>query len=145
MRRLFWVLLMLLGVTAVLLPQADTGVVSGTVKDSSGAVMQAVSISIQDTDPGQGVTVDTNNQGLYVSPPLRPGNDVIGAEATGFRKALRPLPLEVNQRAVVDFDMVVGAVAEEATVIASAPLLQTESATLSNMRNERAVKDLPLN
>ena len=51
----------------------------------------------------------------------------------------------MNQRVVVDFDLSVGAVTEVIEVLDVAPVLQTESATLSNLRTEKAIKDLPLN
>src|SRR5439155_558435 len=78
--------------------------------DSSAAMVPAATVSIQNTDTGQSLNVATNGQGSYVSPPLRPGNYTVEVEATGFRKVLRRLPLDVNERAAVDFDLALGAV-----------------------------------
>ncbi|HWC00944.1 MAG TPA: Plug domain-containing protein, partial [Bryobacteraceae bacterium] len=66
-------------------------------------------------------------------------------EATGFQKAARRIHIDVSQRAEVNFDLAVGSVTQEVEVAAVAPVLQTESATLSNLRNEKAIRDLPLN
>src|SRR5690242_1152189 len=96
-------ILVLLAIPLPLQSQSDTGLVSGTVKDPSGATVGSAHVSIRNSDTGQVVSIPTNEQGIYVSPPLRPGNYSIEIEAAGFRKGSRSLPLDVNQRAVIDF------------------------------------------
>ncbi|MEX2261432.1 MAG: TonB-dependent receptor [Bryobacteraceae bacterium] len=127
------------------LAQVDTGTLSGVVRDSSGAVVPGAKVTITNTGTGQKLEIATRDQGIYVSPPLRPGEYTVEVEAQGFRKMARSLPLDVSQRAVVDFDLPVGSVSEEVIVSGEAPVLQTETATLSNLRTEQTIKDLPLN
>lgn len=129
----------------LLCAQVDTGTLSGTVTDSSGAVVPQSKVTIRNRGTGQSLRIATNNAGYYVSPPLRPGEYSVQVEAEGFRKVQKDLPLDVNQRTVVDFQLVVGSMTEEVVVEAIAPVLQTESATVSSLRTEQTIKDLPLN
>ncbi len=123
----------------------DTGTIAGIARDPSGSAVPTAHIEINHLQTGQKIQTVTNNNGLYVSPPLRPGDYTVTIEATGFQKAARRIHIDVSQRAEVNFDLAVGSVTQEVEVAAVAPVLQTESATLSNLRNEKAIRDLPLN
>lgn len=125
--------------------QIDTGTISGTIHDSAGAAVPQAKVSISSEATGQRVELVSNDAGLFLSGPLRPGSYVIEVEAAGFSKAAKRIPIEVNERAAISFTLEVGAVTESVTIQAEIPVLQTETATLSDVRTERAVKDLPLN
>jgi hypothetical protein len=125
--------------------QVDTGTISGVVRDSAGAVVPDAKVTITNDATAQRVALLSNESGLFLSGPLRPGSYVVEVEARGFSKAAKRIPLEVNERASLMFAMEVGAVTETVTIQAEVPVLQTETATLSDVRTERAVKDLPLN
>jgi len=87
----------------------------------------------------------TDSEGIYVSPPLNPGDYTVEFEASGFGKVQEQVRVEVGQRTSADAALVVGSATQTVTVEASNQLLQTETSTLSNLRGEEAVKDLPLN
>jgi outer membrane receptor protein involved in Fe transport len=125
--------------------QVDSGTITGTVRDSSGAVLPNVRVVIENAATNQAIELQTSNEGLYVSPPLRPGEYVVTVSAQGFEKGAKRLQLDVSQRAAVDFDLTLGAITQEVSVVDATPLLQTESSTLSNLRTEKSIKDLPLN
>ena len=125
--------------------QVDTGAIAGTVRDASAAVLPHAHVAIANAGTNQTVELLTNAQGLYVSPPLRAGEYVVTVSASGFEQAAKRLQLDVSQRAVVDFDLSLGTVTQQVNVVEATPLLQTESTTLSNLRSEKSVKDLPLN
>jgi hypothetical protein len=122
-----------------------TGTIAGTVRDTSGGVLPGVKVSIVNEATAQRFEVLTNSAGTYVSPPLRAGEYVVTAAGEGFERSARRVPLDVSQRAVIDFDLTVGSVTQEVSVVAVTPVLQTESSTLSNVRTEKAIKELPLN
>jgi hypothetical protein len=67
-----WILTLFV-LAALVHAQVDTGVISGSVSDSSGAVVPAASINVQNLGTGQSLVIQTNQSGVYVSPPLRPG------------------------------------------------------------------------
>lgn len=125
--------------------QVDTGVLSGSITDETGAVLPAVAVTITSQATGLKTEVLTNDVGLYVSPPLRPGRYRISAELAGFKSTSTVTTLEINQRAVVNFVMGVGAISERVEVAAEAPLLESETSALGNVRTEKAIKELPLN
>ncbi|MDE0627956.1 MAG: carboxypeptidase-like regulatory domain-containing protein [Bryobacterales bacterium] len=132
------------GATA-LFGQVDAGTIAGTVRDSTGAVIAGATVIVESVGTGLRIETSTGAQGIYVSPPLRPGEFTVEVRSDGFEPAAKRFQLEVNQRVAVDFELRLGAVTEVIEVLDVAPVLQTESATLSNLRTEKAIKDLPLN
>ena len=131
--------------TVLAFGQVDAGTITGTVRDASGAVIPAANVTVESLGTGLKFEITTGAQGIYVSPPLRPQDYTVEVRVEGFDPAAKRFTLEVNQRAVVDFDLNLGAVTEVVEVVDVVPLLQTESATLSNLRSEKTIKDLPLN
>lgn len=124
----------------------ETGTITGVVRDNSGAVIASVQVSIQNTATGITNNTVTDAEGLYVSPPLNPGDYNVAFEAAGFGKVQEHVRLEVGQRAAADAVLSVGqADTQTVTVEATNELLESETSTVSNLRTEEAVKDLPLN
>jgi len=124
----------------------ETGTITGVVRDNSGAVVAKAQVSIRNTATGIANSTVTDSQGLYVSPPLDPGDYTVEFEAAGFGKVQENIRLEVGQRAAADAVLVVGnAATQTVTVEATNELLESETSTVSNLRTEEAVKDLPLN
>ncbi|MBI1358425.1 MAG: hypothetical protein GC160_29160 [Acidobacteria bacterium] len=139
-------LLILTALAAVMaFAQVDTGSITGVVSDSSGAAIPGAAVAIKNQGTGQNIPLTTNESGLYVSGPLRPGIYTVEVTSDGFEPAAKRLTLDVNQRAAVDFSLNIGAITETVTVQDIVPVLQTESATLSSLRTEKSIKDLPLN
>jgi Carboxypeptidase regulatory-like domain/TonB dependent receptor len=124
----------------------ETGAITGVVRDNSGAVVAKAQVSIRNTATGIANSTVTDSQGLYVSPPLDPGDYTVEFESAGFGKVQEHVRLEVGQRAAADALLVVGnAATQTVTVEATNELLESETSTVSNLRTEEAVKDLPLN
>ena len=141
MRLLFFCLV----VASVTFAQVDTGVIAGTLQDPSGGALANASVGIRSEDTGLERKLTTNSAGRYVSPPLPPGTYQITGELAGFRRTSAVITLTLNQRAVVDLTLEVGATQQEVTVTAEAALLESENSTVANVRTEQAVRDLPLN
>ena len=115
------------------------------MRDSTDAVLAKAQVTITNEGTGQQTQLSTNSSGIYSSGPLRPGTYRIQVDMPGFATTAKRVPLEVNEHAAIDFRVEVGAVRQDVVVKDEIPVLQTESATLSDVRTERAVKDLPLN
>ncbi|MBI4478950.1 MAG: TonB-dependent receptor [Acidobacteria bacterium] len=142
----FVLLIAWLTLSGVTYGQVITGTISGTVKDSSGAVLPGASVQVQNTDTGQGRTVTTDSRGYYTASNIRPGNYEITASVAGFQTEIkRGLIVNVGQASVIDFVLQVGAVTERVEVTAEAPLVETTNAVVSGLVTERQVEDLPLN
>jgi Carboxypeptidase regulatory-like domain/TonB dependent receptor len=123
----------------------ETGTITGIVHDNSGAVIANTQVTIRNAATGLANNTATDSQGLYVSPPLTPGDYNVEFEASGFGKLQEHVRLEVGQRVAADATLKIGDTSQTVTVEATAQLLQSETSTLSNLRTEEAVKDLPLN
>lgn len=126
--------------------QADTGRITGTVSDSAGAVVPAVEVVITAVDTNRRFTATTDDAGRYSSPPLRAGMYQVEAELSGFKRLVRQgIALAVQETAVVNLQLELGAVTEQVTVTASQDLIQTVDASQGQVIEARRVADLPLN
>src|SRR4029077_20789249 len=77
---------------------------------------------------------------------LSPNVYRIEIERSGFKKLLKPdLVLHVQDALKLDFEMTLGDVSETVTVESGAPLVNTESATVSTVIDRTFVENLPLN
>lgn len=123
----------------------ETGIITGAVKDNTGAVIPNSQVRVQNAGTGLTTNTTSDSQGIYVSPPLHPGDYNVVVEAPGFSKVVEHVRLEVGQRAAADITLAVGTTAETIEVQATGTLLETESSSVANLRTEEAVKDLPLN
>ncbi len=125
--------------------QVTTGTIVGTVSDTNGVVPGA-SITIKEVNRGTSDTSVTDASGIYTAPFLTPGTYSVEVNVPGFKKWVRTgVVLQVNQRARVDVTLEVGAIEETTTVVASVPLLRTDSSEVGTVIEERAIKELPLN
>ena len=126
--------------------QTTTGTISGTVKDSTGAVIPGAAVTIRNADTGITRNVTTGEAGHFLVPQLALGNYEIIAEAPGFQVVVRSgITLTVGREARVDFTMQVGAVSERITVTGEAPVIETTTSALSGLMDERSIRELPLN
>ncbi len=125
--------------------QVATGTIVGTVSDANG-VVPAATVTIREVSRGTSGTHVTDGTGGYTAPFLPPGTYTIEVNVQGFKKWVRAgVILQVNQRARVDVSLEVGGLEETTTVVASAPLLRTDSSEVGTVIEERAIKELPLN
>ena len=131
--------------TAPIAAQVTTGTIVGTVTDSNGVVPGA-NVVIHEVNRGTSATFVTDGAGSYTAPFLTPGTYRVEVNVSGFKKWVRDgVILQVNQRARVDVSLEVGRLEETTTVVASAPLLRTDSSEVGTVIEERAIKELPLN
>jgi outer membrane receptor protein involved in Fe transport len=125
--------------------QVERGVITGLVRDSSGAVVDHAQVTLKNAATGLPANTTTNGEGIYVSPPLNPGAYEVKITAPGYSSLINHVRLEVAQRLTVDATLSVGATAESVDVQADTVQFDTETATISNLRTEEAVHNLPLN
>ena len=125
--------------------QVTTGTIVGTVSDPDGVVPGAV-VTIREVSKGTSDTYRTDSTGSYAALFLVPGTYAIEVNVPGFKKWQRDgVILQVNQRARVDVTLQVGGIEETTSVVATSPLLHTDSSEVGTVIEERAIKELPLN
>ena len=60
--------------------QVDSGKIVGTVKDASGAIVSAATVTVTETQTNAEKKIDTNSAGEYVVTELKPGIYTVKAE-----------------------------------------------------------------
>jgi Carboxypeptidase regulatory-like domain len=136
------VLLFTLSVSA----QTFYGSIVGTVTDPSGSVVPGASVTLTNTATGERRTAQTGAAGGYRFVNLVPGSYRVRVEAAGFQgHTTDQVQVEVEQVARVNVAMQLGSVEQTVEVTSSAPVLQTETATIGQNVTTRAVENLPLN
>src|SRR5262245_212648 len=146
LRSLFTILTLLAIGAATVSGQAVTGSIVGSVTDASGAAIAGAKVIIAETSTGIARTATTNSEGGYVMPYLQPGIYRIEVEKTGFKKStVNDVRLATGQSVRVNLTLEVGQITEVAEVTSQAPLLQTESADISQSFEAKKISELPLN
>src|SRR5580704_14804578 len=118
-----------LALCQVLWAQVNTGTITGTVTDSSGAVVSGVTITVTHVAQNVIETFTTNDHGIYEAKFLQIGGYTVAAERAGFKTIVTTgLDLAVGQVMRVDFSLVVGGANETIKVTADASQqLKTET------------------
>ena len=137
----------LIGVLAILaLPSigfAQEAVFSGTITDSTGAMLPGVTIRAVHQATGNSFEATSDQRGSYRI-PVRIGVFTITAELSGFTTVSRTnLELLVGQTAVINLQLAPASVQESVVVTASSPLIETATSSLGGNIDQRQVQELP--
>jgi Carboxypeptidase regulatory-like domain/TonB dependent receptor/TonB-dependent Receptor Plug Domain len=138
-------------VLCVLLPlrahaQVSGATLTGTVSDSTGAVIPNVQISIKNEGTGEVRAVTVDSAGFYSAPNLLPGKYDVTATAMGFATTVQNgVVLTVGAQQLLNIKMKVGQVAEKVEVTDEAPSVQLTNSTVAGVVGQDAVAQLPLN
>jgi len=125
---------------------AQTAQISGTIRDSSNAVVPGAVVAATQQATNAQRTATTSAAGIYVLPALSPGTYRIEVRAAGFEAAAETgIKLDVGQSARLDFTLKPGNIQQSVTVNAETTLLKTDSATVSTVINRDFIENLPLN
>ena len=124
---------------------AINGTIEGTVKDTSGAALPGVTVTITNTDTGAQRVVISGEEGSYRAPLLPLGTYAVVAELPGFKKfEQKGISLSAGQTATINVGLSVGNVAETVTVTGQSPVAEPGKIDLGRTIGEAEVKNLPL-
>src|SRR5690242_16325146 len=124
---------------------AGTGALTGTVTDSSGAVVPNATVTATSVDTGQARMATTGPDGTYSIGLLQPGNYRVKFEAAGFKAVEIPsATVTVTETAVLDRTLEVGAQEQTVTVASEVETIQAASSALGTVATARTVTELPL-
>ena len=140
------VLVFLVALPSVLCAQSTNASLTGRVTDPNKAVIVEARVSAISTATNARYEITTNASGQYYLANLPPGLYRIEVESSGFKKLIKPdVTLHVQDAVEIEFEMTVGLVSETITVETGAPRLNTATATVSTLIENRFVENMPLN
>jgi hypothetical protein len=124
---------------------AGEGTISGTVTDSTGAVVSGAKVIATNTATNVAAERTSSSAGLFTIAPLPPGTYSLSVQASGFR-TLKQDNLVVNALGVLGFNPVltIGEAAETVVVTAAPPVLNTTNATIGLVMENTTYANLPL-
>jgi len=126
--------------------QAFTATLSGTVTDSSGAVVPKATVKLTSAERGIVRTFTTGETGSYTFQLLPPADYDLKVEVTGFQAYVqRGISLAAGASAQQDISLSVGKAAESVVVSSEAPLINADNANISADISQKQVVELPLN
>lgn len=125
--------------------QIDTGSVTGTVTDQTGAVIPNVKITLTNDATGIALTTKSTATGVYFFPGVIPGTYTLQGEETGFQTFVeKNVIVHVQRTNEINMTLKTGAVTQKVTVSAAPPLLQTSSGTVGLTVGTHLINALPL-
>ena len=128
------------------LAQSDTSSISGTVTDSTGAVVPNAKVAAKNDATGQTRNVTTNSVGAYTLTNIPSGSYTVTVEAQGFQTAVQQgTHVDPSIGAQVNVSLKSGNTSTTVTVQANANRLQTESASVGQLVTAQQVKSIQLN
>lgn len=130
---------------ALVCAQSGTSVISGIVKDATGAPISAATVTVANEDTGVSLQTTSNGDGVYRVGSLPPGIFRLEVTFPGFQTfTRRPIRLEVAQTLALDVTLDVAGQQETVDVVAERRLLETQTSTVSQTVTREMVASLPL-
>ena len=131
---------------SLLLGQATFGSITGSVTDSTGAVIPNAAVQVTNEGTNVSRTVTTSTSGNYEVPTLNAGRYRVTSKHPGFKTFIvQGVEIAALRTVRVDVRMEVGEVGTEVTVQGVAPVIETDSASIASVRTTKDLNDLPLN
>lgn len=141
--------LLLLGmlglISAIALGQAETGLITGTVTDQSGAAVPGATVTAKSVSSGQTRTATTNGEGNYTIANLRPDNYDVTVGSGNFTPQTRRVVVNVGSRNEVSIALAVqgGSTTVEVTAESGVAQVETQSSELSQVVSSQQIASLP--
>jgi outer membrane receptor protein involved in Fe transport len=146
-RNLTWLLpvLMVLAASSAAVAQTSMGGVNGIVTDSSGAVLPGATVTLTNDATNIQAVRHTDDSGYFTFVNVRPGTYTLLVELQGMKTAqIAGFTVGVNETVARNVTLDVGDVSEVVQVAGRSELLQSSTAELGNVVEERVIRDLPL-
>ncbi|MEO7270696.1 MAG: TonB-dependent receptor [Vicinamibacterales bacterium] len=140
-----------LWLAALLLALAPAGVsaqsnasISGVVKDTAGAVLPGVSVTVKNDTTAATQEVVTDASGAYQATALEAGSYTVSATLAGFKTAIaKMVRLAPGQPISIPLTLEIGQLEETVTVTSSSELINTQNATVAATLNSDQLTRLP--
>src|SRR5262245_30150579 len=137
--------LVFLLVCAAATVEAQSTTVQGLLRDQSDAVVPNAAVELKNIKTEVVVRTVGNDQGLFLFPPVVPGDYMLQAETTELKATVNGLKLEVGESRTVNITLLPRQLEQDITVEAAAPQLITERPDRGNVVESEFVENVPLN
>ena len=122
------------------------GRISGTVTDSTGAVIPNAKVTVTRTGTGETTTAVTDGAGSYVFPSLPPAAYTVSVSAGGFSSFSESnAVLQADQALTVNAALKTGSASETVTITDTPPQVDLTTGTISEVIGTEQTNELPLN
>ena len=126
--------------------QVAMGGITGTVKDSTGAVISGAQVKLTNVSTNVIQSTVSTSSGTYVFNSVPVGTYTLRVDAPGFKTYVeKGIQVHIQNIVTADVQLAVGSVNQSVTVTSAATLLQAQDASLGQTVPEVSVNDLPLN
>ncbi len=133
------------GMSSVVVAQSERGTISGTIRDTSGAVIPQVKVTVVQVATNQTVELMTNESGEFTAAEVSVGTYRVRAEKQGFRPAeIQGLTVNATASVRADLSLQVGQSQQVVEVQAAAVQVNSEDSKSSVTINQKLVDTLPL-
>lgn len=143
-----WVSILLLAVAGTLpaYSQANTGAISGTVSDTSGAVVPHATVTVTNQGTAVARTLTTDSSGFYSAEGLTSGSYRLAIAAPGFKESVTDgVHLDPGQRRASNIVLEVGTASSVVQVTANAIQVNTETSESGGTLSSEQISNLMLN
>ncbi len=141
----FAILTLLALIAADVWAQGDRGIITGTVKDTTGALMPGVQLTAIHLATNTNYKARSTASGDFTVPALAVGNYQVRVENTGFKTHVaNEIVVAAGATTRLDVTLELGATQQTVEVTSNAQLVQSETARVSTEVNNKLVNELPL-
>ena len=131
--------------SALAYAQETRGKILGRVTDQSGAVVVGATVKGVNTGTNVATSTVTNASGDYALPFLIPGSYTVTAEMSGFRNfEQQGIVIRIADQETLDIVLEIGQASEKVLVRGEAPLIESATASLGTVVDNRRISELPL-
>ncbi len=124
--------------------QVESGTVSGTVKDATGAVVSGATITAKNLATSAERTVQSGDNGQFNLPGLNPGAYEVTVTSSGFSVFKARAEVSVGGRTTVDAQLTVSGQATTVEVVAGeATTVNTDTQEISEVISPEQIAQLP--
>ena len=135
----------LLSISAIA-QSSGSGTLSGTVADSSGAIIPEAEVTVHQTLTGLERSTKTNSDGFYSLPALRAGEYAVRAQAQGFQRIEQQgVVLQSDTTRTVNLQLTVGEASDTTTVTTAAPAIEASEGSLNTIITGAQLSELATN
>lgn len=140
------VLFLLVVAPGIALAQVDTGSIVGQITDLAGASVPDATVTIAEDNTGIRSVAHASSDGSFTFSPVKLGVYTVTAEKSGFKASVKQhVEVTIQSRLQINIKLEVGSVSESVQVESAAPLLETQSSSVQQLVDARAINELPLN